>query len=78
MLAPSRRVDEHLQAIQDKPNSSNSHYIAGHTDKVRRACCLLCSHSLELQEVHLLVIFFLLVGTGVVIYYMRKGQAPKQ
>ncbi|EKX39919.1 hypothetical protein GUITHDRAFT_164796 [Guillardia theta CCMP2712] len=55
----SKSVEE---AIQDKPNSSNSHYIAGHTDK----------------EVHLLVIFFLLVGTGVVIYYMRKEQAPKQ
>jgi hypothetical protein len=48
------------EAFEDKPNPDNSHYIADHTDK----------------EVHLLVIFFLLLGT-IVIYYTWRSKDGK-
>jgi len=47
-------------AFEDKPDAKNSHYIADHTDK----------------EVHLFIIFFLLVGT-LVVFYMWKGKDSK-
>lgn len=48
------------EAFEDKPNEQNSHYIPDHTDK----------------EVHLLVIFFLLLGT-ISVYYFWKSKDAK-
>jgi len=43
-------------AMEDMPNSKNSHYIKDHTDK----------------EVHLLIIFFMLLGTILVFYCWKS------
>lgn len=48
------------EAFEDKPDGKNSHYIADHTDK----------------EVHLLIIFFLLLGT-LCVYYFWKSKDGK-
>jgi len=48
------------EAFEDKPTADNSHYIPDHTDK----------------EVHLLVIFFLLLGT-ICVYYFWKSKDAK-
>jgi len=45
------------EAFEDKPSSKNSHYLPDHTDK----------------EVHLWIIFFLLLGT-VMVFYLWKSK----
>jgi len=49
------------EAFEDKPNPENSHYVAGYVDK----------------EVHLLIIFFLLLGTMAVYFYWRSSKEAK-